>query len=893
MYQITDSILKSRVYSALTEPTREFQQRISFGEGIGERFIKQISFEKGITKLEISQEGNGDVDGLVFGSCCASSCVAEFYNPDKSYSYNGKTLFVECGIKISNNDYFYIPCGYYKAEKPETDDDWRTVKITAYDAVDNMNNKWNTRIELPSNAYELLDDIAQRHNVELDVESDMRNELQSRVITEEEALTLTTYTEREVCGFLCGLVAANARINTVGKFSVSRYQYVPAEDFIIMPNVQWQNGFKKTAEEEFFIESVTSGVDDNVFTAGTGRGISFVNPIITESETYNLYDIYVGSSFQPSSCEWRGNPCVECGDTVYVRDKNGNIYTVFVASQEIDLTGGLSMTTHCPGGEAEISFDTVDERTRKALNKQYIALQQAIVDATNKINGALGGYYEVIDSDNDGNPDGWLIKEFEDGHGGLIRANKAGIGLSEDGGKTYRTAITYKGINADEITSGKVKAEFIETDKLVVGMGNVTGLDAELADLLKAAEDAESKANTAQNTANTANSTANTASTNASNALSVANSANGKIANWASANNTTLIDGAKIYTGSITAEQIASKSITADKLSVGTTLQITLFNNTEFDLKNEDGTSASWYGDNGKLEPQEGWMIFKPNNNGLSSIYQNVWLRKGRYALVARVNPYNISAVSSSSSYFGWSIKEPNKTSRTYHTHGYDKGQITENSWLKNQNTEITIKQVFDYTGEEGFVDVGFALRGFTFSGYLTLAWCALFETNGEEVGFYASNSNLLSISDHLISNSNNLSDVKRYVRAFNVDSNGSLDVWGGKFGAFEFSRKGLNASSKVSLGVANLGYDGNIEIGIPIDGLRDGISANDVLEYGKATAPYINITVDNSVSFMGGYGYYCKRSDGNYAYVSPSGLNLNGVTLTGLELQKLKKLIQ
>lgn len=588
MYQITDSTLKYGVYSALAESTREFRQRLSFGEGSGANFLKQISFEKGITKIEISQEGNSDSDGLVFGSCCASSCDAEFYNPDKTYNYAGKTLFVECGVKYPveisytdkvggyyltnngkwvdsetyyikvtnlipvfegdkflytgrgewggasviwydadknylsgeeyaseetsdhvttvtveapegaawvmfqtfdldedvtlevtklNDSFFYIPCGYYKVDKPETDDDWRTVKVTAYDAVDGMTDKWNTSLTFPTNAYVLLDNIAQKHSLELDIESDVLAELQSRAITEEEALILTAYTEREVFGFLAGLVGANARVNTIGKLAVSRYQYFPAEEITIQPEVQWQNGFKKTAEEEFMINSVTSGIDDAVFTAGTGQGISFVNPIITESEIYNLYDMYTGLSFQPSSCEWRGNPCVECGDTVTVTDKSGNSYTVFVARQDIDLTGGLSMNTHCPGGDAEISFDTVDERTRAALNRQYTTLQQAIINASNAINGALGGHYEILDSDSDGNPDGWLIKQYQDGSGGLIRANYAGIGLSTDGGITYRTAITYDGINADCITTGKLKANLIDTSKLVVGGGSYENLE--------------------------------------------------------------------------------------------------------------------------------------------------------------------------------------------------------------------------------------------------------------------------------------------------------------------------------------------------------------------------------------------------------------------------------
>lgn len=660
MYQISDSILKSGVYSALTESTREFQQRISFGEGLGENFIEQIHFEKGITKIEISQEGNSDSGGLVLGSCCASSCVAEFYNPDKTYNYAGKTMFIECGVKYpfevsyedktggyymtsngkwvdgenvyskvtnlipvfegdsfiytgrgewgaasvlwydenknflsgeeyysedtrdhvatvtievpdgavwavfqtfdydsevtlevrkANDSFFYIPCGYYKVDKPETDDDWRTVCVTAYDCIDGMTRKWNTSLSMPSNAYLLLEEIATRYRLDFDVESDVLAEMKSRAVTEAEALALTAYTEREVCGFLAGLFGANARINTVGKLAVKRYHNSSTDDFCIPAAVQWQNGFKKTSEEEFVIYSVTSGIDDAVFTAGTGAGISFANPIITEDEISAIYDMYAGMSFQPSSCEWRGNPCIECGDTVAITDRNGNSYTVLVASQVIDLTGGLSMTTYCPGGDAEISFDTVDERTRAALNRQYTALQQAIIDASNALNGARGGYYEVLDNDNDGNPDGWLIKQFQDGSGGLMLANHEGIGLSSDGGKTYRTAIGFGGINADCITTGKLNAERIDTSTLVVGKDNVEGLNTELETLLQAIEEAESKATNAQSTVDATN-------------LILSGIT-------ARENGVTVVKGSTILTGSIGAAQIASGAITAEKLDAG------------------------------------------------------------------------------------------------------------------------------------------------------------------------------------------------------------------------------------------------------------------------------------------------------------------------------------
>lgn len=912
MYIISDNDLKESVYSALSSQTREFRQRLSFGEGIGSRFNKQISFDAGIKKIEISQVGNADNNGLVLGNCCSSSATVEFYNPRNTYRYNDKTMFVECGIKLDDGEYFYIPCGYYKVEKPETDDDWKTIKITAYDVVDEMAGKWNTALTMPTTSYLLIKEIADKYNLELEIDPIILSDLQKRQITESEASMLTAYKEREVVGFLVGCLGGNARVNTVGKLYVGIYNSFPQEVINIETNVQWQNGFKKTLETEFEIASITSGVGDDVFTAGTGKGLTFVNPLITEEEIAEIYENYGGFTFQPSTCEWRGNPCVECGDVVFVFDKSGNYYTVFVARQDIDLTGGLSMTTHCPSGDSDVSFDTLNDEIRQALNKQYTDLQQAIVDATNKINGALGGYYEVLDSDNDGNPDGWLIKEFEDGHGGLIRANKSGIGLSEDGGKTYRTAITYKGINADEITSGKVKAEFIETDKLVVGMGNVTGLDDELADLLKAAEDAESKANTAQSTADTANFTASTASTDASNALSVANSANGKIANWASANNTTLIDGAKIYTGSITAKQIASESITADKLSVGTGVTLNQFYNDEF----YDGTRG-WYGYNGTLTAQgtnQSWayMQFKPSNSGISAIMQKVWLVNGqRYSIMAQIYPLN------------WSQNASTYYIRPFY--GIAPGLVGDDlRTAYNYNGETVVKMVFDYNGDTGFVDFGIAFSGImassTTPSTINIAWMSFSDATNETVGFYCSRKEWLASgykeSNFLAGSVGGSTTADTYLtkRALTIDTNGNLVTLGtiksdnGEIGSMVYSRDRMDITTHAYYKYVGLPTFASSRISFInppeyYEFTATSPSYKNSAEEGQKLSARIEVASSARITTTGGEisgneytmitssGVSVSDSSG-HSSISANGIDIDGVSLTKSELEALKRLI-
>lgn len=484
MYHITDKTIREKVYAALSGQDREFRQRISFGfwsvsNGVRSFSVSRDSSGKemiqteGIRNLNISQQGNGNGSGLVMGCCCSSSCSTDIYNIDSTFNYSGKIIFVESGIKLDDESFYFIPMGYFIIDNPETDDNGKTISFTAYDDVAKMTGKWSSSLNFPNTAKAVFEEIAGKYHISIAYGSGIESTLAARTVTEVEASLLNVYTEREVLGFIAGLVGANARINTEGKLKVDWYTTPSSSYAVDIPaNLQWQNGFKKISESPFVINSITSGIDDAVFTAGTGKGISFANPIITEAEIMTAYILCNQKSFQPCTCEWRGNPCVECGDIISATDRNGTKYTIYVANQEIDLTGGLSMVISCPSGDAEISFDTVNERTRIALNKQKTELQTAIESATNAINGAKGGYYEVNDIDNDGNPDEWIIKQDESGTTGIIRANSAGIGLSTDGGKTYRTAITYNGINADEINTGVLKAERIPTinsDKIAAG----------------------------------------------------------------------------------------------------------------------------------------------------------------------------------------------------------------------------------------------------------------------------------------------------------------------------------------------------------------------------------------------------------------------------------------
>lgn len=89
---------------------------------------------------------------------------------------------------------------------------------------------------------------------------------------------------------------------------------------------------------------------------------------------------------------------------------------------------------------------------RKKL--EYNWLPEAIQRASNIINGNLDSHFKYSAGEiigiNKSNPNGYM------------RFNTDGIGFSRDGGRTYRSAMTYEGIVADAITAGTLRGIVIE-----------------------------------------------------------------------------------------------------------------------------------------------------------------------------------------------------------------------------------------------------------------------------------------------------------------------------------------------------------------------------------------------------------------------------------------------
>lgn len=124
-------------------------------------------------------------------------------------------------------------------------------------------------------------------------------------------------------------------------------------------------------------------------------------------------------------------------------------------------------------------------------------------------------------------------------------------------------------VRVDDGLDGKMSAEQIAQLNQASADASQAKTDASTAKTTaetanSTAQAAQSAASQAQTKADQAQADAATAQTTADNAQTTAKGANDKILSWCHENNQTLIDGAKIYTGSIDAESIDVKSLTTD-----------------------------------------------------------------------------------------------------------------------------------------------------------------------------------------------------------------------------------------------------------------------------------------------------------------------------------------
>ena len=409
MHTVTDAF-----NAACSAPGREITSKVNFN---------------GTTDLPASEiqeivvaEQFGSSDGVTIGVAFSSQCKVVIYKQTPALPLSGGNFTPYAGIMVDGaaqfapKGKFYIPSDGVE----KTGDLWLT--ITGYDRMAGLTAEYVPTISFPATPTQMLVDVCTQAHVT------------APSVTMPDMQIATPYSGslRQQLGWLAGLISCNAKFDATGNLVFCWY----ADNGLTLGwDVQYMDGLELTADGAFTITSLLTGTEENPISVGTGLGITSTNPYMTAEQAAVVLAQISGKSLMPCKLRWRGNPAVEAGDSVTVTGRDGKALTVYVMEQRMTIKGGMSADITCYG--TEDADYAVESPTQKKVQRQYDDVRKAFQDATSRIIGAKGGYFEIT-YDEDGYPTGWQIRNtssVEDDTKMWIMS-AGGLGYSSDGGKT-------------------------------------------------------------------------------------------------------------------------------------------------------------------------------------------------------------------------------------------------------------------------------------------------------------------------------------------------------------------------------------------------------------------------------------------------------------------------
>lgn len=409
MYSVTDAF-----NAACAAPGREITSKILFN-GTTELAASEVQ------EISITEQF-GSSDGVTIGAAFSSQCKVVIYKQTPALPLSGGNFTPYAGIMVDGAAQF-VPKGkfYIPSDGVEkTGDLWLT--ITGYDRMAGLTAEYVPTVPFPATPTQMLVDVCTQARVT------------APSVTMPDIQIATPYSGslRQQLGWLAGLIGCNAKFDATGNLVFCWY----ADNGLTLGwDVQYMDGLELTADGAFTINSLLTGTEENPISVGTGLGITSTNPYMTAEQAAVVLAQISGKSLMPCKLKWRGNPAVEAGDSVAVTGRDGNALTVYVMEQRMTIKGGMSADITCYG--TEDADYAVESPTQKKVQRQYDDVRKAFQDATLRIIGAKGGYFEIT-YDEDGFPTGWVIRNtpsVEDDTKMWIMS-AGGLGYSSDGGKT-------------------------------------------------------------------------------------------------------------------------------------------------------------------------------------------------------------------------------------------------------------------------------------------------------------------------------------------------------------------------------------------------------------------------------------------------------------------------
>lgn len=436
MYDVTKAF-----NDACKAPGREITSKILFN-GTTELAASEVQ------EISITEQF-GSSDGATIGAAFSSQCKVVVYKQTPALQLSGGNFTPYAGIVVDGTAQFVPKGKFYIPDDGVEQSGKLWLTITGYDRMAGLTEDYAPTIAFPATPAQVLADVCKQAGVT------------PPAVTMPSIQIAAPYTGtlRQQLGWLAGLIGCNAKFDATGNLVFCWYA---DGGLTIDRDTQYRDGLTLTTDDAFTIHSLLTGTDSNPISVGVGKGITTINPYMTAGVAEIVFAEIDGKTMRPCTVKWRGNPAVEAGDIVSVIGGSGENLTTYVMELKTRIKGGMSADLTCYG-PSDTDYATPSPSEQK-FKRMYEDVVKSFQDATQKIIGAQGGYFEIT-YDKDGYPTGWKLRNtptVEDNTKMWIMSI-GGLGFSKDGGKTIsNVALTMDGtINGGALAVGSVKQDAV------------------------------------------------------------------------------------------------------------------------------------------------------------------------------------------------------------------------------------------------------------------------------------------------------------------------------------------------------------------------------------------------------------------------------------------------
>ena len=463
---------------------------------IDDRKLWAIGFE---VSDSTSSDGIFSIGALIVGKLKLK--LNNIYEEFSTYDFNNASVDAYVGKRYSDGTLEKVKVGHYTVN--ETSYDSSFVTLTCLDNVNKFNSQYNTTLNFPATAYEVVSDACAKCGVAFNMKDFANSDFAIKAIPDGQNYTFGQVIAfiLQICGSWgkCGhdgelvigwydMTQVSKRNYTGGTFSTKTAPYSDGDSLdggtfstTTTPYSDGDNvddGYFTDAKDFHIIfaqKDINASTDDVVITGvkvivtskeDKSKDVSKLsgkegyvvaisdNPLITTDKAQSIADFVFqkigGMRFRPLQATLLSNPVIESGDVALVTDRKQNTFTCFISQRTFTVSSGTTIS--CDSQDApRNSADKFSNETKAIVKSREVAKAQVSaydtkVQSLTELMSTSVGLFKTPQVQEDGSII-YIMHNKSDLKSSDIqwKMTANGVAVSSDYGKTWNAGIDKNG----------------------------------------------------------------------------------------------------------------------------------------------------------------------------------------------------------------------------------------------------------------------------------------------------------------------------------------------------------------------------------------------------------------------------------------------------------------